>query len=253
MRATRHEKIRGPGRAGPRGRMEHGMGIHSGHRERMKRRFLEHGADNFDDHQLLELFLFYCKPQVDTNPLAHQLLNTFGSLAGVFDAAYQDLLAVPGVGEHVATAIRLMPQLMRRYEISRATPRDVVHNPDDLGKLLCPYFFGAQNETIYMLSLDAKGQVLSCDLLGQGMLHSVSLSCRKVVEVALANRAYAVILAHNHTSGIAIPSDEDVVSTQMLYDLLQSLDIRLLDHLVIADGDYTSMCSSNLIKGRWAK
>lgn len=223
------------------------MGLHDGHRDRMKRRFREHGADVFDDHQLLELFLFFCKAREDTNPLAHELINRFGSLSGVFDASYEDLMKVPGVGEHVATGIRLLPQLMRRYELCRSDLKGILNNTREMGEFLQPYFFGARNETIYMISLDAKGKVLNCDRLGEGSLNAANLSSRRVVEVALANRASAVVLAHNHTSGIAIPSNEDIATTLMLRDLLSAMGIQLLDHLVMADEDFTSMRESNIL------
>ena len=226
------------------------MGLHDGHRDRMKRRFREHGADVFDDHQLLELFLFYSKAREDTNPLAHELMNRFGSLAGVFDASYDDLMKVNGVGEHVATAIRLMPQLMRRYEMSRSELKGILYTTQEIGEFLQPYFFGARNEMIYMISLDAKGKVLNCSLLGEGELNSANLSSRKVVEVALANRASAVVLAHNHTSGIAIPSREDVAATMMIRKLLDAMGIELTDHLVVADGDFISMKDSGMLQGK---
>lgn len=226
------------------------MGLHDGHRERMKRRFREHGADNFDDHQLLELFLFYCKAREDTNPLAHRLLERFGSLAGVFDASWEDLLQVEGVGEHAATAIHLMPQLMRRYELSRSDLKGILYTTEEIGAFLKPYFFGARNETVYMICLDAKGKVLNCSRLGEGTLNSASLPTRRVVETALVNRASAVVLAHNHTSGIAIPSHEDVAATRMVRDLLEAMGVELLDHLVMADDDFTSMRQSGLLAGR---
>ena len=90
------------------------MGIHDGHRERMKKRFLEHGLDNFDDVNALELLLFYALPRKDTNALAHALLDRFGSLAGVLDASAADLLSVDGVGESIAGLLRLIPERSRR-------------------------------------------------------------------------------------------------------------------------------------------
>ena len=226
------------------------MGLHDGHRDRIKRRFRTNGADVFDDYQLLELFLFYCKSREDTNPLAHRLMNRFGTLSGVFDASYEDLLKVDGVGEHVATAIRLMPQLMRRYEMARSDIKGILYTTRDIGAFLQPYFFGARNETIYLISLDAKGKVLNCDQLGEGTLNAANLSSRKLVETALSNRASSVVLAHNHTSGIAIPSQEDVTTTLMMRDILRAMGIELVDHLVVADGDYTSMKDSGLLRGK---
>jgi DNA repair protein RadC len=154
------------------------------------------------------------------------------------------------VGEHVATAIRLMPELMRRYELSRSDLKGILYTTEDIGEFLQPYFFGARNEMIYMISMDAKGKVLNCDRLGEGSLNETSLSSRKVVETALANRASSVVLAHNHTSGIAIPSREDVAATLMMRNVLEAMGIELVDHLVVADEDYISMKDSGMLQGK---
>lgn len=223
------------------------MSIHDGHRARLKRRFLEHGEQVFDDHQLLELMLFFAVPQGDVNPLAHRLINHFGSFAAVLDAKPEELKKVKGVGEHTALFLSMFPDVMRRYMTSRAGGEERICSPADAGEYLLPCFFGARNETLYLLCLDAKGKVLSCRLLAEGSLDRVGLNSRQVVETALEDRASAVILAHNHISGVAAPSQADVSLTLALRPLLRSLGVRLLDHLVVADGDFVSMAQSGLL------
>lgn len=223
------------------------MSIHDGHRARMKQRFAAHGERVFDDHQLLELLLFYAVPQGDVNGLAHALIRRFGSLAGVLDAAPAELVKVKGVGEHTALLLSMLPQLMRRYQLSRIQGDAIITSGADAGEYLMPFFFGARNETVYLLSLDAKGKVLSCDFLSEGSLDQVELDSRKVVETALERRATAVILAHNHITGVATPSSADISLTEALRPLLRSMHIHLLDHLVIADGDFVSMAESGLV------
>lgn len=220
------------------------MGLHDGHRDRMKKRFLAHGADVFDDHQLLELLLFFGKPQGDVNPLAHTLIERFGSLDAVFDASVEELEQVKGVGEHVAVLIHLMPQLMRRYQLSRQSGDQIVQSVTEMGTFLLPYFFGARNEMAYLLSLDAKGKVLGCDRLSEGGLNVTAFDNRTAVECALRRRASYVVLAHNHTSGIARPSAEDVLATVSLYQTMRTMDIELVDHLVMADDDFVSLRQS---------
>lgn len=223
------------------------MSLHDGHRGRLKRRFADYGERVFDDHQLLELVLFFCVPQGDVNPLAHRLINHFGSLAGVLDANADDLKKIKGIGDHAALFITMLPQVMRRYEISRTNTETTVTSTADAGDYLLPYFFGTRNETVYLLCLDAKGRVLSCSFLAEGSLDRVALDSRTIVETALEHRATAVILAHNHVSGVATPSRADVDLTLALRPLLKSLNVRLLDHLVVADGDFVSMVESGLI------
>lgn len=220
------------------------MGIHSGHRDRMKKQFLDQGADGFNDHQLLELLLFYCIPQGDVNPLAHELLRHFGSLSAVFDADYDELLKVKGIGPHGAFLFRLLPQIMRRYELSRMDCETIITSSTDAGTYLLPYFYGARNEMSYLLCLDAKGKVLGCDCLSEGSLNMTSVNTRAAVECALRHRASCVLLAHNHTSGIAKPSAEDVAATVQVDRVMDAMGIELLDHLVVADGDFVSLKES---------
>ena len=223
------------------------MSIHEGHRARLKQRFAEHGERVFDDHQLLELMLFYAVPQGDVNPLAHRLINHFGSFAAVLDANPEELRKVKGVGGHTALFLSMFPQILRRYMASKSGNEELICSTADAGEYLLPYFFGTRNETAFLLCLDAKGKVLSCRFLAEGSLDRVGLNSRQVVETALEDRASSVILAHNHISGLATPSEADVALTLALRPLLRSLGIHLLDHLVIADGDFVSMAQSGLL------
>ena len=224
------------------------MSIHDGHRARLKRRFLEHGEQVFDDHQLLELMLFYAVPQGDVNPLAHRLINHFGSFAAVLDAKPEELMRVKGVGEHTALYLSMFPQVLRRYMASRSGGEERVCSAADAGEYLLPYFFGARNETAFLLCLDAKGKVLSCRFLAEGSLDQggPQLPPGGGDRPGL-DRASAVILAHNHVSGVAAPSEADVALTLALRPLLRSLGVHLLDHLVVADGDFVSMAQSGLL------
>ncbi len=220
------------------------MSIHDGHRARMKQRFIDHGEQAFNDDQLLELLLFYSVPQGDVTPLAHQLMNHFGSLAGVLDATMEELQQVKGVGAHTALLLTMLPQLARRYELSRSRSDAVIASSADAGEYLLPYFFGTRNETAYLLSLDGKGQVLNCDLLAEGSLDRVDLDYGQIIDTAQTRRATSVILAHNHISRLITPSQEDVHFTLVLRAMLRTHGIHLLDHLVIADDDFISMAES---------
>ena len=131
------------------------MSIHEGHRQRLKQRFADHGERVFDDHQLLELMLFYAVPQGDVNPLAHRLINHFGSFAAVLDASRRICDRSKGVGEHRPLSL-LFPQVMRRYLASRTGHEDKVCSVEDAGEYLLPYFFGAKSELLYLLCLDAR-------------------------------------------------------------------------------------------------
>ena len=228
------------------------MHPHEGHRQRMKNRFLTHGLDNFDDHNVLELLLFYALPRGDVNELAHELINRFGKLADVFDAPIEELKKVNGVGDNTATLIKLIPQICRRYMISRSVSGDDIHITDSkkAGAFIVPYFYGEREETVYMICLDAKCKVINCRMLFRCEVNSANVSIRKIVEIALAYKATSVILAHNHPSGIAIPSREDERTTERVMEALKAVDIILADHIVVADEDFVSMADNGFFRRR---
>ncbi|MDL2273346.1 DNA repair protein RadC [Oscillospiraceae bacterium OttesenSCG-928-G22] len=222
--------------------------LHEGHRERLKERFLNDGLTNFEPHNALELLLFYGIPRSDTNPLAHELISQFGSYAAVLDAATEDLLKIKGITRHVVTLLKLVPASGRYYLTDRSKIENIINSTEKAGAYLLPRFHGRVNETVFLLCLDAKCKVISCPLLFEGSINSASVSIRKVVETALKLNATSVILAHNHTSGIAMPSEEDVATTLKIQTTIEAMDIFLIDHIIVADDDFVSMADSGYIK-----
>lgn len=226
---------------------EDAAGVHGGHRQRLKDQFLTHGMDPIHDVNVLELILFYAIPRQDTNPIAHRLLNTFGSLAAVFDATPEELMERGGLSKNAATLIKLIPAAARRQQLSRSSCHQLLDSTQKCGDYLVPFFFGATQEEVYLLGLDAKCKVLGCVKLSTGSVNSAGLSIRKVVECALNMKASSVVLAHNHTSGIAVPSQEDIRTTKSISHALDLVGVYLADHVVVADEDYVSMAESGLI------
>ena len=224
------------------------MSIHAGHRQRLKERFLKDGLDGFNEHQVLELLLFYAIPQRDTNEIAHELINKFGSLTKVLDAPPEELAQVKYVGDNAATLFQMITAVARYYQVSCAMQEQILSTINDCGRYLVPFFYGLNNETVFLLCMDAKCKVLSCEKVGEGSVNSASVPIRKVVEMAIKSNATQVILAHNHPSGLAIPSGEDVQTTKRLARALDAVEIMLVDHLVVADDDWTSLCQSGLYR-----
>lgn len=218
--------------------------IHGGHRDRLKTRFLQQGLDSFTDIQALELLLFYAIPRQDTNPIAHRLLDRFGSLSQVLEAAPEELTKVEGVREHTALLLNLINQMSRFYLVDKVQRERVLPTIEDCARYLQPYFYGRMTETVFLLCLDAKCKVLCCKEVGQGSVNSAGISARRIVEIALREGASSVVLAHNHPSGIAIPSPEDIQATRRMAAALSSVEIQLADHIVVADDDYVSMVQS---------
>lgn len=218
--------------------------IHAGHRQRLKERFLQEGLDHFSQINALELLLFYCVPRRDTNPLAHKLLAHFGKLYNVLEASYEELLKVEGVNENIATYLTLVHAAGRYYVKNRTQENVILTTIDQCGDYLMPYFHGLQNETVFLLCLDAKCKVLACKKVGEGSVNSASISIRKIVETALNCNAVSVVLAHNHPSGLAIPSVEDIQTTRRLGRALNSVEIVLADHIVVAEDEFVSIVQS---------
>jgi len=223
------------------------MADHSGHRGRVKEEFLARGLEGWPDHRALELLLFYAIPQGDVNGLAHDLIDHFGSLAGVLDASADELCKVPGVGKHTAVLLRLIPAMGGKYLAARSSVDEIVSSSRQVRNILTPYFFGARNEMVYLLCLDGKNKVLGVRKLTEGTINATEITARRLVEEAIALRAAGIILAHNHISGLAIPSQEDRATTQYLKQVLTPIGIHLLDHVVFCDDDMVSMKDSMLL------
>ncbi|MBQ7099776.1 MAG: hypothetical protein IJO05_08670 [Oscillospiraceae bacterium] len=220
------------------------MNIHAQHRQRVKSRFRNEGLDHFEELHALELLLFYALPREDTNPIAHDLLDKFGSLRNVLEAPVEQLMTVNRIGEHAAILLSLVKGIARKYMISGDSEAPL-NTMADCGTYLVNRFLGRRDEAVMLLCLDAKRAPLCCRVVSEGSVNAAEISTRKVVEAALSVNATSVILAHNHPSGIAVPSMPDIVTTRRMGTALAAVDIILEDHIVVAGRDYVSLRDSN--------
>jgi DNA repair protein RadC len=220
------------------------MSIHEGHRQHMKERFLREGLDNFTEVQVLELLLFYVIPRKDTNPIAHRLIDRFGSLSQVLEAPVEELEKVDGIGPNAAMLLSLITAVARVYMVNRTEKQKILNSIEECGRYLKSFFIGRRVEMVYLLCLDAKCKVLSCREVGEGSVNSANVPIRRIVELALSQNASSVVLAHNHPSGVAIPSAEDVSTTRRVAAALSTVDIPLVDHIIVADDDFVSLVQS---------
>ena len=224
------------------------MGVHDGHRDRLRGSFLEHGLDTMNEINALELLLFYAIPRRDTNEIAHALLQRFGSLYEVFQAGERELCEVPGVGRNAAALIRLIPQIMRKSYLGRAEKTVQICNSRDAGEYFLPRFLYEEAEIAYMACLDSQKRVICCLEEGRGVVNTVTLIARRVVEDALKHKAVSVVLAHNHPDGIAMPSVEDDYVTKQIQMALDTVGISLDDHIIVAGEDYVSYRDSGMLR-----
>lgn len=220
-------------------------GIHEGHRARMKKKLLENGERSLADHELLEVLLYYAIPRRDTNELAHRLLKQFGSLQGVLSAPVQELACVSGVGQQAALLLGMVQMLCRRA--AQREKEQILNSVDACGAYFTELLGSSRREMLWQVCLDGKGKVLSSRCLAEGDVSMAAVSVRQVVEYALRAGAVGVVLAHNHPSGVALPSQEDIATTRHIRDALRTMNIQLVDHIVVADGDYVSMAASGML------
>ncbi|MBQ1372322.1 MAG: RadC family protein [Oscillospiraceae bacterium] len=221
--------------------------LHEGHRNRMLETFFSAGLDAFSDVEVLEFLLCYSIARRDVNPLAHLLLNEFGSLHRVLDATPEQLMRVPGIGPRSAALINLVSSLWTRTEKSRFSGETFLRSTPEIGAFLSNKTEGLREEHVWLLSMDAKCKLIECRELCRGAVNSVNLPFRKLVETALLANASTVVLAHNHTSGTLLPSHEDLEYTRSAAHALQLVDIVLSDHFILNGRSYLSLQASGML------
>ena len=210
------------------------MSEHAGHRNRLRLRFKKEGLNGFAPHEVLELLLTYAIPRVDTNPIAHALIHRFGSLHGVLEASPAELEQVPGVGPNASALITLMLPVLRMYEQERLQPRLKLDTYANLAAYCHTLFLGVNQERVYLLCFDAKLCLTTTVLLSSGTPTEVSINPRLVMQELMRHNAVSAVLTHNHPSFSPRPSWEDIELTLELQRLMNSVGIRLIEHIIIA-------------------
>ncbi len=218
--------------------------IHSGHRERLKQKYREHGLESFTDVEALELLLFFAVPRRSTNEIAHALLDRFRSFRGVMEADLDELQRVPGIGESAATLLRLVTDLNCRYQRAGSARGTLLRGSHEAGVFLRPYFAYSKVERFVLLTTDSAGHVIGCHVLAEGTADSVDAVGRNVADTVLRDKASRAIMAHNHLTGLALPSAADLYTTKNIYRLLNMIGAELVDHIIFADGDFVSLRDS---------
>ena len=210
---------------------------HDGHRERLRNRFLN-SPDSFEDHEILELILYYSISRKNTNEIAHNLLSRFGSIKGVLDANIESLTEIDDVGIRTAIYIKSIAKLVSKYAISDQKSDGLLKSPDTLAIFLKSLFIGTQNEVSYILLFDNSKRLITCEKIGEGFSMEHNISLRKAVHTALASNATSAILVHNHPNGKAVPSRDDIYATNRFKMILENLGITLMEHFIVSDDEF---------------
>ncbi len=222
--------------------------LHDGHRERLRQRYRREGLDAFELHNVLELVLFYVIPRRDTNEIAHRLVERYHSLAAILEAPEEELCQIEGIGKTAACFLHMLPSLSRLYMTDLKRPENnCITSTEQAGDFLAARLSGYDHEVVAVLLLNARGRIQYCDILTNGAINSADMDLRKLVSLCLTHRCSRVIVAHNHPSGIAMPSKEDLETTRLIAEALQNCDAQLIDHVIVADGDYISLADSGFM------
>lgn len=220
---------------------------HSGHRSRMKKKFIENGLDVFEPHEVLEMLLYYAVPQRNTNDMAKRLIDEYGSLSAVFDASLAGLKK-SGLTEHQIVLLKMIPGVTRRYISDKYDSKEKILDVCTIPEYIADRFVGyGPEEHVFLLLVDKKGREVFSGMIAKGDFGRAVVSNRDIVSLALNYSATSAFIAHNHPSGTALPSKEDVVFTRGLKELLASVGVLLADHYIIADREAISLAESGLI------
>ena len=215
------------------------MSLHDGHRDRMRDRFLQTGFEGMEDHEALELILYYFFPRINTNPIAHRLIETFGSFYGVLSANPLDIEKVEGMGRKSAVLLSVIAESGRKY-FSESKSAKRLPTLRSAAEYICPLMYGLANERFYLFCLNSNFTLVHREKVGEGSIDSVPVYTRRIAEIALRHSASYVILSHNHPGGDPRPSKKDISITLEIIGALRPLGIGICDHIIVADKAYYS-------------
>jgi len=223
---------------------------HDKHRERMRARYIKVGLEALADHEILEMLLYYAIPRQDTNKIAHRIFNEFGSLHNVFQAAPAEIAKRCKLTMRTAVLLSMIAPLARRYHLSKWGERIVFAGTNSLGEYVKSLFIGEATECFYIICLDNRLGLICADLLEKGTLDRTELYPKEIVRCVLHHNASYVVLAHNHPSGSTKISPADVATTSHIIKLLASIEVGVLDHIVVCGEEFVSMAQKRILRLR---
>jgi len=221
--------------------------IHDGHRQRIDEKVKTLGLDAMPPHEQLEYMLYQIIARGNTNPIAHELLQRFGSLGQIFLASERELMSVNGVGSRTAKFITQIPAIAGIYSRATMGTAPILDSAEKLGDYAITLFGGKLTEDVYILSLAANKRLLRHDRIASGGVSDAPIYVRNVIDIAVSNKAHSLVLAHNHPSDELLPSNDDIVVTKKVSAALAAMDVKLIDHIIVSGKKYISMKKSGIM------
>ena len=216
------------------------MGIHDGHRERLRESFLEVGFKGKSEHEVLELLLTFIIPRVDVNPTAHQLIEKFGSLSGVLDADVAELTKVKRISKNGAVLLKMIPELIPIYYESKFEGKIKLGTEHEVKEYMIPKLLHEKNEVFYILCLDTHLNLIRAIRHSEGLPSKASLDLPNIVSSVLGVGATKILLVHNHLSGSVEFSSNDISTTAAIINAFHGIGIEVLDHLIFSGNKVSS-------------
>jgi DNA repair protein RadC len=221
--------------------------FNSGHRQRLREKFLQSGFDGFFDYEIIELLLTLTTPRKDCKKTAKAVLAHFKTLSQVLYASTDELQSLPGIGPSNVVALKLFHALSPRFSQEKMTPDTFFHAPEVVYEYLKNTIGFEKKEHFLVLCFDTKNKLIS-EEVSVGTLNASLVHPREVFKKAILSSASHVIVAHNHPSGDTEPSPEDIQTTQRLVEAGNIIGISVVDHLIISQNGFTSMKQSGMMR-----
>jgi len=218
-----------------------------GHRQRIKDKYKKSGLSGWLDYEVLELVLSYTIARKDTKPIAKELITRFKTINGVLDVDRKELKSVPGISEHAALFFSLLKDVAILYLETGLHNKDLLSSSEAVFDYLKASLKGSTDEEFKTLFLNNRNQLIAIETLQTGTVNKSVVYPRKLVERSLYHHAVGVIIAHNHPAGTLKPSQDDCAITKVIKDALKTVEISLLDHIIIGGNDFFSFKSKGLI------
>lgn len=219
----------------------------AGHRGRLRERFLQSGFNGFLDYEIIELLLTLGTPRSDCKQMAKLAIKEFGGLQGVLDASLEDLQRIKGIGPSNAFGIKLFQAVSERYAKENMPERVTLNSSEVVANYLQKYIGREKKEYFVMLSLDSRSNLIKMNNVSIGSLNASIVHPREVFKEAIQVSAAQIIIAHNHPSGSSEASPEDIALTRRLQEAAKIFGIELLDHIIVAKGEYASLKEQSLM------
>jgi len=226
-----------------------GENLHAGHRQRLKERYRTGGLTALEEHEQLELLLFYAIPRCDTNATAHRLLNVFGSIPAILDAPMAEIERVSGVGKGAGTFFRFLRELYAVYQTKDQDPNPIIKKPVDAAKVLMGLYQDWHTEMVTVLLMNNQNRMIHAGFLNADQPNWVNVDIRAIVQMAFHYGTDKVILGHNHPSGDVRPSQADIQNSLAMEHNLSRVGITMMDHIILYDREFYSLAEHGVISG----